>query len=217
MPRAESGPAMKLNSEQGSEGRNINAPTNYPTQQFTVQLPIGTKCTGGTGKDHCLASFTTTSGFGNFIVVSQATEAADLAQSQLKTDESTHVQSRPAEDDEKRNVKDEMGDKSEGIMADKHQSGTAGEGKKADKRQWGTFSQGKRADKRQSSVGTSGDANKSSIEQGSNNQNGVVQGSRKRVDKRQSDDHVVTAMVMKVVQLIYLQYGSDEASVKQEY
>jgi hypothetical protein len=74
----------------------------------------------------------------------------------LKTDESTHVQSRPAEDDEKRNVKDEMGDKSEGIMADKHQSGTAGEGKKADKR---TFSQGKRADKRQSSVGTSGDAN----------------------------------------------------------
>jgi hypothetical protein len=52
-----------------------------------------------------------------------------------------------------------MGDKSEGIMADKHQSGTAGEGKKADKRQWGTFSQGKRADKRQSSLGTFGQAN----------------------------------------------------------
>ncbi|KAI9465352.1 hypothetical protein BJY52DRAFT_682882 [Lactarius psammicola] len=50
-------------------------PTKVDTQQLTVQLPSGTKCTGGTGKNLCLASFITTAGFGNCVVVSQAQEA----------------------------------------------------------------------------------------------------------------------------------------------
>ncbi|KAI9441733.1 hypothetical protein H4582DRAFT_2118987 [Lactarius indigo] len=47
-------------------------PTSAGTEQLQVQLPSGTKCTGGTGKNLCLASFVTTAGFGNCVVVSQA-------------------------------------------------------------------------------------------------------------------------------------------------
>lgn len=51
-------------------------PTNTGTQQLTVQLPAGTTCTGGTGKNLCLTSFTTTAGFGNCVVVSQGAKGA---------------------------------------------------------------------------------------------------------------------------------------------
>jgi hypothetical protein len=51
-------------------------PTSDTTEQLTVQLPAGTKCSGGANKDLCLASFTTTSGFGNCVVVSQGAGAA---------------------------------------------------------------------------------------------------------------------------------------------
>ena len=34
-------------------------------------MPAGTKCTGGTSKNLCLASFVTTAGFGNCVAVSQ--------------------------------------------------------------------------------------------------------------------------------------------------
>ncbi|KAH9050869.1 hypothetical protein EDB83DRAFT_2226600 [Lactarius deliciosus] len=40
-------------------------PTSTGTEQLKVQLPSGTKCTGGTGKNLCLVSFATTSRFGN--------------------------------------------------------------------------------------------------------------------------------------------------------
>ncbi|KAI0002115.1 hypothetical protein BJV74DRAFT_722801, partial [Russula compacta] len=52
-------------------------PTSDATQQLTVQLPANTKCTGGTSKNLCLASFTTTAGFGNCVVVSQGSGAAN--------------------------------------------------------------------------------------------------------------------------------------------
>ena len=144
----------------------FQAPTNDITQQLTVQLPICTKGTGGTGKDRCLASFTTTSGFGNCVLVSQANEAADLAHLQLKIDEVTHVRNRPAGDDEKRKGKWGTGDKAQGITADKHQRGTYSRGKRTDKRQTdGIFGQG---------------------------YNGVAEENQsKRAEKRQSDDHVV--------------------------
>ena len=147
----------------------FQAPTNDITQQLTVQpeLPICTEGTGGTGKDRCLASFTTTSGFGNCVLVSQASEATDQAHSQLKTDEATHVRNRPAGDDEKRKGKWGTGDKAQGITADKHQ--------------WGTYSRGKRTDKRQS-YGT--------ISEEYNGQDKETQD--KRAEKRQSDDHVTT-------------------------
>ncbi|KAI0302435.1 hypothetical protein B0F90DRAFT_1816628 [Multifurca ochricompacta] len=48
------------------------APKTSSAQQIKVQLPPGTKCTGGPKKDLCLASFTTTAGFGNCVVVSQS-------------------------------------------------------------------------------------------------------------------------------------------------
>ncbi|KAF8462640.1 hypothetical protein DFH94DRAFT_787900, partial [Russula ochroleuca] len=53
-------------------------PTNDATQQVTVKLPAGTSCTGGAEKNLCLASFTTTAGYGNCVVVSQAVYAAGL-------------------------------------------------------------------------------------------------------------------------------------------
>ncbi|KAI0267558.1 hypothetical protein BGY98DRAFT_1023564 [Russula aff. rugulosa BPL654] len=46
-------------------------PTTVATEQLSVQLPAGIKCAGGAGNNLCLASFTTTAGFGNCVVVSQ--------------------------------------------------------------------------------------------------------------------------------------------------
>lgn len=55
---------------------NGNAnPSSVSTEQLKVQLPAGTKCTGGTAKNLCLATFTTTAGFGNCVVVSQGANA----------------------------------------------------------------------------------------------------------------------------------------------
>lgn len=54
-------------------------PTSDTTEQLTVQLPAGTKCSGGANKDLCLASFTTTSGFGNCVAVSQGAGAGAAA------------------------------------------------------------------------------------------------------------------------------------------
>lgn len=55
------------------------APTDVGSQQLTVSLPAGTKCTGGTSGDLCLASFTTAGGFGNCVVVQQGGAASGAA------------------------------------------------------------------------------------------------------------------------------------------
>jgi len=47
-------------------------PTDVGSQNIVAALPAGTQCTGGKSKDLCLASFTTTSGFGNCVVVQQS-------------------------------------------------------------------------------------------------------------------------------------------------
>ena len=52
------------------------APTNVGSQPLTVQLPAGTTCSGGAGKNTCLVSFTTAGGFGNCVAVTQGTAAA---------------------------------------------------------------------------------------------------------------------------------------------
>lgn len=65
------------------------APVNNDMQQFTIQLPAGTKCTGGTNQNLCLASITTTSGLGNCVVVSQAADAVDTARSQSNTSQAS--------------------------------------------------------------------------------------------------------------------------------
>jgi len=46
-------------------------PTSDATEQVTAQLPSGTTCSGGSGKDLCLVSLTTSAGFGNCVVVKQ--------------------------------------------------------------------------------------------------------------------------------------------------
>jgi hypothetical protein len=69
------------------------APANDDTQQFTIQLPAGIKCTGGTNQNLCLASITTTSGLGNCVVVSQAADAIDTARSPSNTSQATDVRS----------------------------------------------------------------------------------------------------------------------------
>ena len=69
------------------------APTNHDSQQFTIQLPAGTKCTGGTNQDLCLASITTTSGLGNCVVVSQVADVVDTSRSSLNTRQATDVRS----------------------------------------------------------------------------------------------------------------------------
>ena len=55
------------------------APTDVGSQQLTIQLPANTKCTGGSGKDSCLVSFTTAGGFGNCVVVQQKAAANNAA------------------------------------------------------------------------------------------------------------------------------------------
>ena len=69
------------------------APSNDDTQQFTIQLPAGTKCTGGTNQNLCLAAITTTSGLGNCVVVSQAADTVDTARSPLNTSQATEFRS----------------------------------------------------------------------------------------------------------------------------
>lgn len=69
------------------------APANDDTQQFTIQLPAGNKCTGGTNQNLCLASITTTSGLGNCVVVSKTADAVDTARSPLNTSQATNVRS----------------------------------------------------------------------------------------------------------------------------
>jgi hypothetical protein len=83
----------------------------FASQNLTVQLPIDTKCTGGANKNLCVASFITTAGFGNCVVVKQP----------------NHVRTGLAEDDEKKKGKGKKGDKAQGILADKRQSGTFGQ------------------------------------------------------------------------------------------
>ena len=69
-------------------------PANDDTQQFTIQLPAETKCTGGTNQNLCFASDTMTSGLGNCVVVSQAAGAADAARSPLSTSQANDVRSQ---------------------------------------------------------------------------------------------------------------------------
>jgi len=45
-------------------------------------MPAGMNCTGGASGNLCLASFKTTAGFGNCVVVSQGAGAVDAAASQ---------------------------------------------------------------------------------------------------------------------------------------
>jgi len=52
------------------------APSSTGSQQITVKLPAGTKCTGGKSGDLCLMSMTTDGGFGNCVVVKQGGAAA---------------------------------------------------------------------------------------------------------------------------------------------
>ncbi|KAI0049220.1 hypothetical protein FA95DRAFT_1571387 [Auriscalpium vulgare] len=52
------------------------APATVGTDAVTVQLPAGTKCTGGKAGNLCLLSLTSTAGFGNCVAVSQGAAAA---------------------------------------------------------------------------------------------------------------------------------------------
>lgn len=88
----------------------LAAPTNVGSQTLTVALPAGTKCSGGTTKNKCLLSFTSTSGFGNCVVVTQGAAVkreylrtgtlaaravlAELAELQERAEESIEVVKR---------------------------------------------------------------------------------------------------------------------------
>lgn len=52
------------------------APASVGSEQITASLPAGTKCTGGQKGNLCLASFKTSAGFGNCVVVQQGGAAA---------------------------------------------------------------------------------------------------------------------------------------------
>ena len=54
---------------------------------MTGQLPNGIKCRGGEGQNCCLASLTTTAGYGNCVVVCQPPETT--GQNSTYTDEET--------------------------------------------------------------------------------------------------------------------------------
>jgi hypothetical protein len=52
------------------------APASTGSEQITAKLPAGTKCTGGSKGNLCVASFKTIAGFGNCVVVQQGGAAA---------------------------------------------------------------------------------------------------------------------------------------------
>jgi hypothetical protein len=54
----------------------IKNPTDDTSQEIDVSFPAGTTCTGGASGNECLVSFTTDSGFGNCVLVSQAATGA---------------------------------------------------------------------------------------------------------------------------------------------
>jgi hypothetical protein len=59
---------------------NGNAnPATVGSDKLTAQLHPGTKCTDGADKNLCLASFTTTAGFGNCVVVPQGAGASNAS------------------------------------------------------------------------------------------------------------------------------------------
>ncbi|KAH9889034.1 hypothetical protein C8Q73DRAFT_612976, partial [Cubamyces lactineus] len=60
-------------------------PSGTGSQQLVIQLPAGTKCSGGASKDKCLASFTTAGGFGNCVVVQQPAGSASGNNAQAST------------------------------------------------------------------------------------------------------------------------------------
>ncbi|KAI0657916.1 hypothetical protein C8Q70DRAFT_900342, partial [Cubamyces menziesii] len=60
-------------------------PSGTGSQQLVIQLPSGTKCSGGASKDKCLASFTTAGGFGNCVVVQQSAGSASGNDAQAST------------------------------------------------------------------------------------------------------------------------------------
>jgi len=49
----------------------LSDPNTTYTQEIVATLPVGTLCVGGASGNLCLASFTTTAGFGNCVVVQQ--------------------------------------------------------------------------------------------------------------------------------------------------
>ncbi|KAH0580887.1 hypothetical protein J132_01063 [Termitomyces sp. J132] len=57
----------------------VAAPKTVGSDQVTAVLPPGTKCTGGALQNLCLASFKTTAGFGNCVIVQQDTTTASTA------------------------------------------------------------------------------------------------------------------------------------------
>ncbi|KAF7974146.1 hypothetical protein HWV62_13383, partial [Athelia sp. TMB] len=63
----------------------VLAPAAAGSQQITVALPAGTKCTGGANKDTCLVAFKTAGGFGNCIGVTQGNAAVAAAGSASAT------------------------------------------------------------------------------------------------------------------------------------
>ncbi|KAI0714452.1 hypothetical protein C8T65DRAFT_738700 [Cerioporus squamosus] len=57
----------------------VKSPTTTGSTQLVVQMPAGTTCSGGATGDKCLVTFTTAGGFGNCVVVQQATAAGNNA------------------------------------------------------------------------------------------------------------------------------------------
>lgn len=50
-------------------------PNNNGKETLTIQLPANTQCTGGSKKNRCLLSLTTTAGFGNCVVLQSSNNA----------------------------------------------------------------------------------------------------------------------------------------------
>ncbi|RDX57566.1 hypothetical protein OH76DRAFT_1310533, partial [Lentinus brumalis] len=57
----------------------VKSPTSTGSTQLVIQMPAGTTCSGGATGDKCLVTFTTAGGFGNCVVVQQATAAGNNA------------------------------------------------------------------------------------------------------------------------------------------
>ncbi|KAI0266508.1 hypothetical protein BC834DRAFT_843099 [Gloeopeniophorella convolvens] len=72
------------------------APTTVGTDKLVFQLPTGTKCTGGPKQNLCVASLTTTAGFGNCIAIQQGGAAPAASPANASAEASPSPSQAPA-------------------------------------------------------------------------------------------------------------------------
>jgi len=124
------------------------APPAAGQAQIEVQLPSGTKCTGGKNKNLCLVSFTTKGGFGNCVAVSQGSGSSSSGSSSSSSNNNKGTTTKASDSEKTVTVTDKVTVTETGSSATKT-STTKGAKKNGGKKKGGKKGKkgGKKADK----------------------------------------------------------------------